>query len=417
VTGNTPDLAGLIRQAFTPSPPARLGVGVSGGGDSVALLHLLADWQGKGGPELTVATVDHGLRPEAAAEAAAVAKGCAALGVPHVTLEWRGWDGSGNLSDRARRARYELLAGWAKGQGVGTVALGHTFEDQAETVLMRLARGSGVDGLSGMAERRVADGLLWVRPLLQARREDLRVWLRARGIAWADDPTNDDTAYDRVKVRQALRVLEPLGVTVEGLVETAARMRRARDVLDAAAVALAQEAVEIEAGDVVIQRDRFDGAPEETRLRLLAHALGWVSRSDYRPRFSALADVMDCIGKGRRATLQGCLVMPRLATIRVTRELAAVGKPVSVGVGLWDGRWQISGPQASGLTVQALSETGLAQCPDWRLAGLPRPTVLSSPSIWQDERLVAAPIAGNSHGWTVKLTCGKEDFISTLIVH
>jgi tRNA(Ile)-lysidine synthase len=417
VTGNTPDLARLIRQAFTPSPPARLGVAVSGGGDSVALLHLLADWRGEGGPELTVATVDHGLRPDAAAEAVAVAKGCAALGVPHVTLEWHGWDGSGNLSDRARRARYDLLAGWAKALGLDTVALGHTLEDQAETVLMRLARGSGVDGLSGMAARREAGGISWVRPLLAARREDLRVWLSARGITWADDPTNDDMAYDRVKVRLALRVLEPLGVTAEGLVETAARMRRARDVLDAATVTLAQEAVEIEAGDVVIQRDRFDQASEETRLRLLAHALGWVSRSDYRPRFSALADVMERIGKGRRATLQGCLVMPRLATIRVTRELAAIGKPVDVGAGLWDGRWQISGPQVSGLTVKALSETGLALCPDWRSAGLPRPTVLSSPSIWQDERLVAAPIAGNSHGWTVKLACGKEDFISTLIVH
>lgn len=417
MTGSTPDLGGLIRQAFTPSPPARLGVAVSGGGDSMALLHLLAEWQSEGGPQLFAATVDHGLRPEAAAEAAAVAENCARLHVPHETLNWRGWDGSGNLSDRARRARYELLTGWAKGLGLGAVALGHTFDDQAETVLMRLARGSGVDGLSGIAEQREAGGISWVRPLLTARRDDLRVWLTTRGIFWADDPTNDDPAYDRVKVRQALRVLEPLGVTPEGLVETAARMRRARDVLDAAAMALAGDTVEIEAGDVVIRRDRFDEGPEETRLRLMAHALGWVSRSDYRPRFSALASLMDGIGKGRRVTLQGCLVMSRLATIRVTREPAAVGEAINLGEGLWDGRWLISGPDAAGLTVRALSETGLDQCPDWRLTGLPRPTVLASPSIWQGERLVAAPIAGKSNGWTARLTCGKEDFIRTLIVH
>mgnify|MGYP000880160469 CR=1 FL=1 len=417
MTGNSPDLAGLIRQAFTPSPPARLGVAVSGGGDSMALLHLLADWRAEGGPELTVATVDHGLRPDAAAEAAAVAKGCEALGVSHVTLEWRGWDGSGNLSDRARRARYDLLEGWAKALGLDSVALGHTLEDQAETVLMRLARGSGVDGLSGMAIRREAGGISWVRPLLQARREDLRVWLRARGIAWADDPTNDDMAYDRVKVRQALRVLEPLGVTAEGLVETAERMRRARDVLAGQAVALAEAAVEIEAGDVVILRDRFDSAPEETRLRLLAHALGWVSRSDYRPRFSALADLMARIGHGKRATLQGCLVMPRRASLRVTREFASVAGVTSATGQLWDGRWVLSGPEGPDLVVRALGEDGLASCPDWRKSGLPRPTVLASPSVWQAGRLLAAPLTNMGQGWTARLACGKEEFISSLIVH
>ena len=167
-------LAALVRAAFGPEPPDKLGVAVSGGGDSTALLVLLDDWRRDGGPELAVATVDHGLRPEAAAEAAEVAALCGRLGVPHETLAWR-WDGKGNLSDAARRGRLRLIAGWANGRGIGMVAQGHTADDQAETFLMRLARGSGVDGLAAMAARRTAEGVAWVRPLLQVRRGEFRL--------------------------------------------------------------------------------------------------------------------------------------------------------------------------------------------------------------------------------------------------
>ena len=120
----------MIAAAFPPSPPQRLGVAVSGGGDSVALLHLLADWARESGTELRAVTVDHGLRPEAATEAADVARACAALGVGHDILRWSGWDGRGNLPDQARRARYRLMADWAQAHGIADVALGHTADDQ-----------------------------------------------------------------------------------------------------------------------------------------------------------------------------------------------------------------------------------------------------------------------------------------------
>lgn len=411
-------LHAAIRAAFAPSPPERLGVAVSGGGDSLALLLLLADWAAQGGPGLLAVTVDHGLRPEAAAEAEAVGRRCAALGVGHAILRWRGWDGRGNLPAAARAARYGLIARWGHERGIGDVALGHTADDQAETVLMRLARGSGVDGLSGMAARRDSRGILWHRPLLGHGRAALRDWLAARGEGWIDDPTNDDPAYDRVRARRTLAALADLGITRDGLIATAGRMRLAREVLDRAAADLAWRSARIEAGDVILDRAALADAPEETRLRLFAHALAWIGGADYRPRLAALTECLGRAEAGKRATLHGCLVMPRAASLRLTREPAAAARAVAAPGAPWDGRWRLEGqaapPEAE---VRALGEEGLALCPDWRASGLPRPTLLASPALWLGRRLLAAPLAGRPDGWAATSLRTAEDFTLSLFLH
>lgn len=417
MTGDDQSLLHMAQSAFTPSPPKWLGVAVSGGSDSVALLHLLAEWAAQGGPQLLAVTVDHGLRSEAAAEAAFVAQTCAGLGVAHQTLEWRGWDGHGNLQDQARRARYGLMAAWATGQGIATVALGHTLDDQAETFLMRLARGSGVDGLSGMARRRLAEGVSWVRPLLELRRADLRAYLKRRGAAWVDDPSNIDAAYDRVKARQILSALAPLGITAETLVETAARLSMARQALRSAAHVAARALCRIEAGDVVIARQGFALLPLDIQLRLLAHAIGWVASADYRPRLTSLTQTHAALAATKRSTLGGCVLSANKRDIRISREVQAVKTVISAITAPWDRRWHLSGPAVPGLIVQALGEPGLAQCPDWRATGLPRATLLASPSVWRGTALVAAPHAGRADGWSAELHKGPEDFFASLIVH
>jgi tRNA(Ile)-lysidine synthase len=196
-------------------PPA-LGVAVSGGGDSTALLVIAARWAHARGHAISAATVDHGLRAGSAAEAAGVAALCARLGIPHETLRAGNLrDAGGNLAAAARDARFALLGGWARAQGLSAVLLGHTMDDQAETVLMRLARGSGAEGLSAMQAVLERAGVVWLRPLLGARRAALREVLRAEGISWVEDPSNEDAQYDRVKARQALAALAPQGIDVE----------------------------------------------------------------------------------------------------------------------------------------------------------------------------------------------------------
>ncbi|MEY4695890.1 MAG: tRNA lysidine(34) synthetase TilS [Pseudomonadota bacterium] len=364
----------------------------------MALLHLAqaAGWR------LQVATVDHGLRAEAAAEAAAVAAACGALGLTHNTLRWH-WDGRGNLQDAARRGRLRLLADWARGQGLAAVALGHTRDDLAETFVMRLARDAGVDGLSAMAARREAEGMVWLRPLLGLSRAELRGWLAARGIAWAEDPSNADARFARVRARHAVAALATAGVDAQVLADLAHRMAEVRDALEAQAAEAAAQAVTITAGDVVIDRARFDPLPAELRRRLLLAALIWVTSAEYGPRGADLLRLRDAAAAGRAATLAGCRMMVRGAELRLLREARAVAA-VAVPLGaVWDGRWQVSAPDSKGLppdlTLRALGEDGLRACPGWRDAGHPRQSLIASPAVWRGAELVAAPLAGFGPGW------------------
>ncbi len=409
----TPDTAFADRlDAFFPdAPPARIGLAVSGGGDSMALLHLAAGWAVGPDVALHVASVDHGLRAEAAAEAQLVARAAARLDLPHDTLTWSGWDGQGNLQDAARRARRGLIESWAAGRGIAHVLTGHTADDQAETVLMRLARGSGVDGLAGMAESEM-HGCTWLRPLLGLRRAALRDWLRDRGVDWVDDPSNDDARFDRVRARAMLATLGDLGLTVDRLTETARHMRAARQVLDAAAADLAARAVTQDRGDLLIDRATLDAAPRDTRLRLLARALVWVSGNPYRPRFAALEALAQQGG-----SLHGCLVSPVREGLRVSREYKAVAETTCKTDEIWDGRWQLSGPHAPDLAIRALGDDGARHCPDRRDSGLPHRSLIASPAIWRENRLIAAPLAGLAAGWRAELAPGRGDFAAWLELH
>jgi tRNA(Ile)-lysidine synthase len=390
-----------------------LGLAVSGGGDSVALLLLALD----AGLQVRAVTVDHGLRPEAAAEAAWVGRLCAGLGVPHDTLQWQGWDGAGNLQDQARRARLSLIADWARAAGLGAVALGHTQDDQAETVLMRLARRAGVDGLSAMSAKRRAQGMIWLRPLLSVSRDDLRAYLRARGQEWIDDPSNDALRFDRVKARRALVHLAPLGITPAVLAGVADQMRMARSALGHQTEAAARQIARIEGGDVVMDRAGFQGLPDEIRRRLLVGALGWVGSADYGPRAASVQSLLTAVAAGQGGTLAGCRISLRARALRVAREWQAVRGMVAAPGQLWDRRWQVSGPDFNGLDVRALGEAGLSAVGDWRTSGLPRASLLASPAVWRAEVLIAAPLVASTADWTAELAGGADGFFLSLLSH
>ncbi len=407
----------FVGDAFALKTPAIIGVAVSGGGDSIAMLHLLHRWATDQGVALRAVTVDHGLRKAAADEAKAVAELCAGLGIDHTTLHWTGWDGKGNLQDQARRARYRLMTDWAQGRGIDTIALGHTADDQAETFLMRLARGSGVDGLSGMQQDRMADGIQWVRPLLLQSRDALRDYLRRHNVGWIDDPTNEDERFDRVKARRVLKALEPLGIDVDRLAGTAQDLQGARSALEHQTHQAANNIATIEGGDVLLERKAFDQLHPEIHSRLLSHALRWVSMAEYRPRRLALTDTEAALRAGKPSTLHGCRILVGKTEVRITREHQAVKDAVCSTDAIWDKRWQFCGPHASGLELRALGEAGLAQCPDWRATGLPRASLLATPAVWQNDRLIAAPLAGLANGWGTKALFGLDPFISSIISH
>lgn len=223
-----------------------LGLAVSGGSDSLSLLVLGAEWARARGRNVVAATVDHGLRPEATAEAEGVSAICEQLGVPHAILTWSHFGRSGGAPGQAeaRRARHALLAGWALSQDVGIIALGHTRDDRIETFLMRARQGSGWHGLEGplpLAPSPVwpeGRGLQLCRPLLAFGREELRDVLRAQSLSWVEDPSNEAERYERVRTRQLVarleleardRIIRIMGAAVEARVAALASARAALD--------------------------------------------------------------------------------------------------------------------------------------------------------------------------------------------
>lgn len=385
-------LVGLIRAALPLDET--VGVALSGGGDSVALLHLCL----RAGIKVEAVTVDHGLRAESAAEAVTVAADCGALGVRHEVRVWQHGAVSGNLMDQARRARMGLIGDWARERGIATVVLGHTRDDQAETLLMGLARQAGIDGLSGMRREWSAGGVRYVRPLLDAGRTELREWLAARGTDWIDDPTNDNDRFTRVKARQVLAALAPLGITGEGLAAVAGHLAQVRAALEVQVADVAARLVHEEAGALALDALLF-AEPTEVRRRMIVAGLLWLSGAQYAPRADAVARLEAAMAAGRDATLWGC----RWQKGRLMREAKAItGVTATLGA-VWDGRWVVEGPTVAGAVVRALGADGIRACPDWRATGLPREVLLVTPALWAGETLLAAPVAGFGRDWTARI--------------
>lgn len=412
------DLGSEVAKHLLPNPPPVLGIAVSGGSDSVALLHLLHDFSRAHPVQLHAVTVDHGLRPEAATEAARVATLCDTLHLPHSVLRWTGWDGKGNLQQAARDARYRLITCWAREHRVQTVALGHTLDDQAETVLMRLARGAGVDGLSAMAPRRLARGITWIRPLLGLSRIELRDDLQARDVSWSEDPSNEDTQFDRIKMRQALAVLAPLGIDAQALGQVAFNMARARDALGWQAFLEARRIARTEAGAVRIDWRAYRTLPDETARRILISALGWISGATYAPRRRPVLALIEALKQGSGGTVDGCQAWQDREALWIFREFNPVRDVICPLDGVWDGRWRVHGGAAEpGLHIAALGSEGMKQLADWRVSGRPRDVLRATPAIWRGSELVSAPLAGYPNGWHAKVEDGEEAFFAAVLSH
>jgi tRNA(Ile)-lysidine synthase len=285
-------------QALT-ALPAAFGVAVSGGPDSLALLLLsAAAVPGR----VRAATVDHGLREGSAAEAEEVARLCKALGVPHRTLTAKVEPGKGGLQAAAREARYAALAEWMEEEGLKLLLTGHHSDDQAETLLMRLVRGSGVGGLAGVRPIAPLPGarreLLVGRPLLGWRREVLASLVAGAGIEAAADPSNHDPAFDRVRIRA--RLAEAPWLDPEALARSAACLAEADEALGWAAGRLVAERVRVEEGVVLLH---WEGLPPELLHRLVAHCLLRLD-GGAPPRGSRISHLTDTLKAGGTGTLK-----------------------------------------------------------------------------------------------------------------
>lgn len=411
--GRAAHLSALLHRTV-PGRISRLGIAVSGGGDSLALLLAALDWARERQAELRAVTVDHALRPGSRREAEHVGEICAGLGIAHDLLTWDHGAIRGNLQQAAREARYGLIADWARAHCVQAVALGHTATDQAETLLMGLARAAGIDGLSGMRPAWEEAGVLWLRPFLTVTRQELRAFLRTRGQDWVDDPSNDDARFARVRARRILGVLQPLGISETGLARVAENLARAREVVVRATAQAANRVLCERAGALFFQRQALIDQPSEVTRRILISAILWLSGAPYPPRAAEIERLTTAIADGCAATLAGCRVVPMapkdIGDMLIAREPRALSRQVQTlepgWEGTWDGRWRVCAPDGadvSGLNLRALGPEGLRQCPEWRDTGLPRAALIVTPAIWRGEHLIAAPMAGRPAGWAAEI--------------
>jgi tRNA(Ile)-lysidine synthase len=293
---------------------------VSGGPDSTALMWLAARWRrsAKTRPKLIAVTVDHALRKDSKIEAASVARLARQLGIAHRTLRWRTAKPSTGLQQAARSARYRLLAEAARAAGAAHVLTAHTLDDQAETVLMRMSRGSGIAGLGAMARFTLLPGggqIRLVRPLLDIPKTRLVATLRAARIAFADDPSNRDPRFTRARLRALMPDLAREGLDARRLAQLARRLKRADRALETVTDHAEEDlAAAAPGGAMAFDRKSFACLPAEIALRLLGRAVtkcgdeGPVELAKLEALKSAL-DTAEKIAGGRlRRTLAGALV-------------------------------------------------------------------------------------------------------------
>lgn len=331
--------------------PMRLLVAVSGGSDSLGLLlSLKRALDGQTYPHrhsLSAATIDHGLRPEAADEAEQVAILCRELGVPHRTERWTGEKPTTGLSAAAREARYRLLAHAADTLNAETIVTGHTLDDQIETVAMRAGRSAdAVLGLSGMAPATLYAGRLWIlRPFLHTRRAAIRSSLEASGRAWIDDPSNDDPHYERVRTRRAAPTADA------ATIDAAARQRTS---LSAQAADWLKGHATAGPGMLVTV-----SLPASTEKAVSDHALGALvavlGGKPHRPSADSLARLSHNLDEGAdfRLTLSGTLILRRRDRLYLVRERRGL-LPLSLlpgAIGVWDGRYTILNSSDDEVTV------------------------------------------------------------------
>ncbi len=276
-----------MEEFFRTYPPKGrvIAAGVSGGADSLALVLRLNEWAEKNNHKVVALTVDHGLRPESAQEADYVSSIMKNFGIEHHILVWEGEKPHTGVEAVARAARYDLLCNWCKENDVSVLATGHHKRDQAETFLLRLQRGSGVYGLSGILPQSSCRGLTLIRPQLNVAPEELKNYLQAKGIRWVEDPSNQWDVFQRVKIRKFLPMLErEIGISVSRLAETTAVLARTRAYFEECVAHLIKSRVRFwEDAALSVSVSVFCEQPTEVSYRLLAELLQRISGNDYPP--------------------------------------------------------------------------------------------------------------------------------------
>ncbi len=387
--------------SFKSSPV--VAVAVSGGSDSMALLLLADSWARSLGGHAIALTIDHRLRAGSAKEASDVAAWCNARGISHHTLVWSGEKPSSGKQEAARNARYALLTAWCTEHRIFDLFTAHHLEDQGETLLFRLARGSGIRGLAGIPLVSSLGGIRLIRPLLANTKQELQDYLKEKQQPWLEDPSNQSMAYTRNIIRKNLEGTN-LSVRAGSL---ANRFGTIRNMLENNIVSYLTNLISIQPeGFVSFSFSDFQSLPKTAGMHALAMTLNHVSGDD-SVRSEQIEELYGRMAQPegfKKTSLGGCLIDHQHKTGRflISRELAAITSAITLSANekaLWDDRFEVTfnttTPYQDRLTVRALGKEGFEQLDRNSLPkdhkALPAYIFYSFPAFWRLEELAAVP--------------------------
>tara|TARA_B100001248_G_scaffold258832_2_gene243790 strand:- start:667 stop:1944 length:1278 start_codon:yes stop_codon:yes gene_type:complete len=399
--------------------PDTLGVAVSGGSDSLSLLYLIDAWPNKKNLKIVILTVDHNLRNGSADEALYVGELCNKLGLIHKTLFWDHEDIEGNLSASAREARYRLMQNSIPSDAI--LITGHTLDDQAETFLMRLRRGSGVDGLASMAEQSYLsfgnDGITIFRPLLDFERQTLRKVLKFYKVDWIEDPTNNDRSFERVRVRDLLARFVEIGIDKNTIGRTALLMQSAKTALNHFASDCYEKFGSCDNGDIIFDFSEFSKQPLDVKRRLISAAQKWISNQKYRPRLSQVDALINSIDEKVTFSGSGTICYFHNNSIRITREAnACVCEIEASNDVIFDRRWKlIALENCKDLTIKCLGEDGYTFLEPGIRKKIPYKTIIALPALFNDTNLINFPFIDPESKFKFNLC--KQPFNQFLLDH
>ncbi len=375
-----------------------IAVAVSGGSDSLALTFLINEYVKKNGGNLIALTVDHGLREESYDEALKVREKLLKHGIKHEILTWVGEKPKTAIEEKARQARYDLLFNYCKEKGILHLCVGHTKDEQVETFLMRLRRGSGVDGLASIKSEVLTKDLRILRPLLDFTRQDLRDYLNNINEIWIEDPSNQNEDYERVRFRKAIPILSNLGLDVECLNNAVNHMKRAKEALDFLMIDAMVNCVSLKReGFVLFDKEKLQKYPEETVLRVLSRILMVVSNNEEPVRINKLINLKENLNKlGGGVTLNDCFIRDYKNKVMVVKELRILepSKPFK-DFGSWNG-FKIKCEGFKG-KIGPLGEDGYSQIKNIVRKSYPSVVIKGLPTLFCENKVAFVPHLGYSY--------------------
>lgn len=382
-------------ECFLENADFPLAVAVSGGADSLALLLLSHELAQKKGSHVIALTVDHGLRAESKAEAIRVGNWAAARGIQHVVLSWDGDKPDSRLQESARKARYGLLTKWCQAHQISTLLLGHHQQDQEETFWLRLAAGSGLDGLSGMKKRILRDGIIFLRPLLDFPKERLEETLLEKNQEWIEDPSNQNSRFFRGRLRS---FFSEEGLSSFRLSQVMKKFQVDTDYIQQSVKQAIKDRVQLhEEGYVTVKKDSFNELHPAIGKRLISFLVQWFSNPAYAPRESKVMGILGKIKEGHPFTAGGIYWTISREEIFLTREKRAIQEELPVlslqEKTLWDQRFWIDVRLTQHVPKDIVIKP-MGFIPGLRKevnSCIPAHTWSTLPALWEKGKVVAVP--------------------------